>query len=310
MNPSEKFSVETPGQRLDQFLAERMSQLSRGHVKKLIQQGVVKVNGEPADADLRLRAGDVVAATFADPLWAKPSGEFADWIIHEDPALLVLDKPAGLLMHPLGGSWLSTPEAALSEAEPNLAGLLLRHRPAIVRLKTPRCGIVHRLDRATSGVLLVAKTPAAYEALIRDFKERRISKTYRAVVRGAWKERRASVDAPVGRLPGHRRVIATPFGKEAQTAFVALERAPAGALVEARPLTGRTHQIRVHLSLLGHPVMGDVEFDRPRPGEPVPPRLMLHAYHVELAHPAAGRPAAFTARVPKDMREFWALCRK
>jgi len=305
----EKFLAESPGERLDRFLAGRLPQFSRSHLKRLIAQGAVRVNGEPAEADRRLKAADAVELQFPAPRWGEPFGRFEGWVLHEDAELLVLDKPAGLLMHPLGSSWLCAPEAALSEPEPNLAGLLLQNRPDISAAGTPRCGIVHRLDRLTSGVLLVAKTPAAAGALIRDFKDRRVAKTYRAVVRGEWRQRRASVSAPVGRKPGHRRVIATPFGKEASTAFSVMETCPSGALVEARPLTGRTHQIRVHLSLLGHPVMGDAEFDHPRPDEPRPPRLMLHAYRIEFAHPARGRPVAFTVRIPRDMRDFWAACR-
>jgi 23S rRNA pseudouridine1911/1915/1917 synthase len=305
----ETFVAETPRQRLDVFLAGHFPNLSRSHLKKLIALGAVRVGGELAEADRRLRVGETVVIEFRNPQWAEPYGKLSDWVIHEDSALLVLNKPAGLLMHPLGTSWLDTPDAALIETEPNLAGILLRQRPAISAAGTPRCGIVHRLDRLTSGVLLVAKTPAASETLIREFKDRDVSKTYRAVVRGQWLEKRSSVEAPIGRKPGHRKVIATPFGKEASTGFSVLESCAAGALVEALPLTGRTHQIRVHLQLLGHPVMGDLEFDKPVAGQPVPPRLMLHAYKIEFAHPATGRPVRFMARIPKDMREFWASCR-
>ena len=305
----ETFVVEYAGQRLDQFLANRLPDLSRGLLKGLVVRGAVRVNGSPADPDRRLREGDAVVVEFPRPQWGEPYGPLSSWVIHEDRDLLVLDKPAGLLMHPLGSSWLASPEAALSEPAPNLAGLLLLGRPAIAAAGTPRCGIVHRLDRCTSGVLLVAKTPAASEALIRSFKEREVSKTYRAVVRGDWKGRRASVEAPVGRKPGHRQVIATPFGKQASTGFSIIAASPAGALVEARPLTGRTHQIRVHLNLLGHPVMGDLEFDRPGPQDPKPPRLMLHAYKIEFAHPGSGKPMSFTSRIPKDMRDFWDSCR-
>jgi len=305
----ESFVADTPRQRLDLFLAGHFPHLSRSHLKKLIMRGGVRVGGELAEADRRLRLGETVAIEFLTPEWPEPYGALSDWVLHEDRELLVLNKPAGLLMHPLGASWLAVPEAALAEAEPNLAGILLRERPGISAAGTPRCGIVHRLDRFTSGVLLVAKTPAASETLIREFKDRVVSKTYRAVVRGAWLEKRSSVEAPVGRKPGHRQVIATPFGKEASTGFVVLESCAAGALVEALPLTGRTHQIRVHLNLLGHPVMGDLEFDRPGPEQPQPPRLMLHAYKIEFAHPATRRPVRFLARIPKDMRGFWVSCR-
>ncbi|MFA6002993.1 MAG: RluA family pseudouridine synthase [Elusimicrobiota bacterium] len=302
------FVVEFPGQRLDQYLAERLPRLSRGHVKRMVEQGAVQVNGAPGQADRRLKAGDAVCVDMEPALWDASFGRVADWVLHEDRELLVLEKPAGLLMHPLGESWLEAPEAALAEPEPNLAGMLLRDLPGIVQAGTPRCGIVHRLDRLTSGVLLVAKTPRSYEALIEAFKAREVTKTYRALVRGAWAQRRSRVEAPVGRKPGHRKVLATPFGKAAETAFTVLESCPRAALVEAQPLTGRTHQIRVHLDLLGHPVMGDLEFDKQRPGEPWPPRMMLHAYRVAFVHPATGRPVQFLARIPADMRDFWKLC--
>jgi 23S rRNA pseudouridine1911/1915/1917 synthase len=306
---TETFVADTPRQRLDIFLTGRLEGLSRGHIQKLIAAGMVLVEGEPAEADHLLRPGETVTVAPLLPRWEAEGGGLSDWILHEDRDLLVLDKPAGLLMHPLGASWLAAPEAALAEPQPNLAGLLLRGRPGIRAAGTPRCGIVHRLDRATSGVLLVAKTPAASETLIRAFKDRDVSKTYRAVVRGAWREKRSSVEAPVGRKPGHRKVFATPFGKQASTGFTVLETCPSGALVEARPLTGRIHQIRVHLDLLGHPVMGDVEFDKPGAGAPVPPRLMLHAYKIEFAHPSSGRRVSFSARIPKDMRDFWSSLR-
>ena len=306
----ERFVVSQTGPRLDKFLALRLPHLSRAHLQRLIAGGAAWVNGRPAEADRRLKAGDAVEMEWKPSLWEEPFGSFEDWVMHEDKHILVLDKPAGLLMHPLGVSWLDTPGAALFEREPNLAGLLLKHRPDIARAGTPRCGIVHRLDRFTSGVLLVAKTPAAHEALVRQFKEREIAKTYRAVVRGSWTGRRASVDAPVGRKPGHRRVIATPFGKAASTSFILIESCPKGAWVEAKPLTGRTHQIRAHLQLLGHPVMGDSEFDRSGPQDARAPRLMLHAYRIEFTHPASGRRVSCLARIPRDMREFWARCRK
>jgi 23S rRNA pseudouridine1911/1915/1917 synthase len=308
-NEKQIFTVDEASRRLDLFLANRIPNLSRGHLKGLIDKGAVRVNSEPAAPDQKLKPGDVVELCAETVAWAEPFGAFSSWILHEDPALLVLAKPAGLLMHPLGVSWLTTPQAALAESEPNLAGLLLRERPSITKAGTPRCGIVHRLDRFTSGALLVAKTPAAYDALIEEFKERTVHKTYRAVVRGAWGQRGAQVEAPVGRMPGHRRVISTPYGKQASTSFSVVEDSRRGALIEARPLTGRTHQIRVHLSLLEHPVMGDVEFDHPKPGEPQPPRMMLHAYRVEFLHPTTRKPVSFLARVPRDMRDFWASCR-
>lgn len=286
------------GLRLDVFVAEKLGKYSRGHVQRLIERGAVTVDGAARPASYKLRGGEDVQVRLEEkPRWSET---LADRILHEDSQLLVLDKPAGLLMHPLGESWLSAPEAALAD-QPNLAGLLQRDRPA--QAGVPRCGIVHRLDRQTSGVLLVAKTAEAYDALVDAFKEREMRKTYRAIVRGLPQRKHTRVDAPIGRQPGHRQVLVTRFGKEAETTFAVLERGASAALVEARPLTGRTHQIRAHLAFMGHPVAGDPEFDKS--GEPQAPRTMLHAYSIELTHPATGKKVSFKAPVPKDFRDFW-----
>ena len=293
---------ETDGERLDRFLAAALPSYSRAYLKGLIAKGCVKVEGSPKRPDYRLKAEEAVEVSFPEPGWLRIP--FEDWVLHEDEALLVLDKPAGLLMHPLGESWTRAPQAALSEEEPNLAGLLQLHRPGILAARVPRCGIVHRLDRQTSGVLLVAKTRRAYESLTRAFKEREVDKVYRAIVAGVPALASLKVSAPVGRGPGRRLVKVTPLGRPAETAFRVLEAGAGAALVEARPLTGRTHQIRAHLAHLGHPVLGDPEFDKAG-SEPRPPRLMLHAWRVELAHPASARRVSYRASVPRDFREFW-----
>lgn len=297
------------GTRLDRFLADRLGRYSRSHFQDLIARGQVTVDGAGRSADYRLKEGQRVEVSWPAPDWAG-ADDFEKWIIHEDKHLLVLDKPSGLLMHPLGTSWLSAPEAALAEPAPNLAAILQGRRPALLKAGLERCGIVHRLDQQTSGVLLVAKTRPAQKALIEAFKERRVRKFYRAVIRGVPEDKAPRVSAPVGRRPGHRRIIVTPFGKDAETAFKVLETGRGAALVEARPLTGRTHQIRAHLAFLGHPVMGDLEFDKPAEGALKPPRMLLHAHRIEFEHPGTGREASFAAPLPRDFREFWKLCRK
>lgn len=301
---NETFTVENDGIRLDKFLAGFLTQYSRVYIKGLIARGCVTVDGVAGKADRLLRAGSKVEVREDEPLADAAGDDFENWIIHEDNHLLVLNKPSGLLMHPLGPTWLTVPRAALSDAQPNLAAILLRNRPAI---KAGRCGIVHRLDRQTSGVLLVAKTLRAQENLQEDFKQRRIDKTYRAIVRGAPKERELRIDAPIGRKPGHRRILVTPFGKAAQTGFKIIESCAAAAVLEGKPLTGRTHQIRAHAALLGHPVMGDPEHDK-KGALPWPPRFMLHAYRIEFDHPATGKRVAFKADLPKDFRDFWKVC--
>ena len=297
-------AVEVGGQRLDAFLAKALPDYTRVFLKGLIEQGHVLVDGDRLDPDDRVETGQRVRVEL--PATEGSSAEdFESWVLFEDKRLLVLNKPAGLLMHPLGSSWLKSPEAARAEPVENLAALLQVHRPAILKAGTPRCGIVHRLDRPTSGVLAVAKDPEAWTTITTAFKDRETDKTYRAIVRGV-PSGAARVNAPVGRAPGHRRVVVTALGKSAETAFKVLgKKAGLGALVEAKPLTGRTHQIRAHLAFLGHPVMGDPEFDKPGAGAPMPARTMLHAYRLALEHPGSGKPAVFTADPPRDFADFW-----
>lgn len=301
------------GARLDKFLAENLPGATRAHARELVARGLVTVDGAVRPPDHRLKGGELVRLRMEERRW--PAADFESWVLHEDPDLLVLNKPAGLLIHPLGTSWLTRPEAALDEPEPNLAGLLLRHRPAAARSGVERCGIVHRLDRPTSGALLVAKTRRAQDRLLFAFRERLVEKVYRAVVLGTVAEK--SVDAPIGRATGRRQVKVTPYGREASTAFRTVSEAGGVSLVEARPMTGRTHQIRAHLAVLGHPVLGDPESmtgDLRRAfealGLPEPPRLLLHAYKVSFDHPGTGEPVSFSAKVPKDMASYWNLCRK
>lgn len=291
--------ADAPGMRLDAFLAERLEGYSRGAAQALIERGLVTVDGRPAQSSLKLKEGQIIELAEAEVEW---DVDFS--VVFEDPSILVIVKPAGLLMHPLGETWLTRPEAALHEKQPNLAGLLYKRGNKRVQ----RCGIVHRLDRQTSGLLVVAKTAQAYGALVEAFKDREMDKTYRAIVRGVPKDVKSRVEAPIGRKPGHRKVEVTPFGKTAQTQFRVVEAAKAHAVVEAKPLTGRTHQIRAHLALVGHPVAGDPEFEAPG-AKPAAPRLMLHAWKLAFAHPKTGRPLEFTAPPPKDFRDFWKSCK-
>jgi 23S rRNA pseudouridine1911/1915/1917 synthase len=297
-----KLKVEDTGARLDAFLAERLTSYSRVFLKGLVDKGLVTVDGAPGRSDRKVVEGQLVEVRLPGDAPGPSAEDFESWVLFEDRRLLVLNKPSGLLMHPLGESWLTAPEAARAEDETNLAALLQIHRPAILKAKTPRCGIVHRLDRPTSGVLAVAKDPETYEALTGAFKERLMSKTYRAIVRGVPKDL-SRVEAPVGRNPGHRRVVVTPLGKVAETSFKVIGKAKKAALVAATPLTGRTHQIRAHLAFLGHPVAGDMEFDQG--GKPMPERLMLHAYRLAFVHPLTGKDAEFTADPPADFMKFW-----
>lgn len=298
-------TVDGGGIRLDKFLAERFPGYSRAHLKELVLRGCVRVGGEPGKPSRVLEEGESVRIEFPGLAAGAGKDVLKSRVLHEDHEILVLDKPTGLLMHPLGASWLTNPRAALEDTEPNLAGILYSERPGISKAGVPRCGIAHRLDRPTSGVLVVAKTLAAYRSLLGQFKDRAISKVYLALVQGRVLDKELLVDAPVGRAPTGGKITANPFGREASTGLRALAVLKTASWLEARPLTGRTHQIRAHLALAGHPVLGDPEHG----GASVPglsvPRLMLHAFRLEFDHPATGKRAAFRAEIPADFRLCW-----
>lgn len=296
-----EFEAGASGERLDRFLAAQLPEMSRGHLKGLVDRGCATVDGRPASADRRLKEGERVRLSLPASSWADDL-PFEDWVLREDRDLLALDKPAGLLMHPAGGSWLKNPRAALDEEQANLAGLLLRRRPGIAAGGVSRCGIVHRLDRQTSGVLLLAKSRLAEEALLEAFRERKVKKVYWAVVHGALEDSR--VNAPIGRSHWGKKIAVNPFGRPAETGVKLVKSAGGASLVEARPITGRTHQIRAHLAHLGHPVLGDPEFPRAWAG-PKPPRLMLHARELSLAHPRGGKALVLRAPRPADFAAFW-----
>ena len=300
--------ADRPGERLDRFLADLYPGYNRAHIQDLIRRGKVTVDGKPKAPAYRLKGGEHIGLEAPAEAWSDIS--FAKSVIREDEQLLVMRKPAGFLTHPMNDSWLNAPEAALESDDPNVAGLLLRHRPDTCGT-LERCGIVHRLDRQTSGALIVAKTRDAQEHLLAAFRDREVEKVYRAVVLGTLDEK-TLVDAPVGRRPGHRKIEVTPFGRDASTEFRSLESARGLSLVEARPKTGRTHQIRVHSAHLGIPVLGDPEgFDAHRDkvflglNAPKPPRMMLHAYRVRFTHPESGKTVSYTATPPKDFQEYW-----
>lgn len=298
-----------PGKtRLDRFLAQNLEGYTRAYLQALIRRGGATVDGKVRLPAYRLRGGERVRVSLAASIWAEVP--FDKWVLHEDRDLLVLAKPSGLIVHPMGETWLARPSAALGEAEVNLAGLLIKHRPEIEASGVERVGIVHRLDRQTSGVLLVAKRLEAQRTLLSAFRERKVKKIYRAVVIGRLVE--TKVDAPIGRRSKRRRVEVTRWGREARTDFKTVRHAQGMSIVEARPITGRTHQIRAHLALLKHPVVGDWEWFRDPEqsrlealGHPRPPRMLLHAYQIRLAHPVTGKAVQYTASLPQDFKAYW-----
>jgi 23S rRNA pseudouridine1911/1915/1917 synthase len=237
-----------------------------------------------------------------EPLAAEPE-PLPLVVLYEDAALLAIDKPPGMVVHPAPGARRGTLVNALLHRLGSLAGVGSPERP----------GIVHRLDRDTSGVLLVARTAAALEALARQFRERRVEKQYVALVRGALAAT-GTIDRPIGRHPRERKrmSVRSRHGRPAVTRWAALERFPGLTLVRLMPETGRTHQLRVHLAAAGHPIVGDrVYGGRPGAAQAVPfPRQALHAEEIRFAHPVDGRPMTVRAPLPPDIAALLATLRK
>ncbi len=306
--PSRRFAPEEieprAGTRLDVFLAEALGR-SRSRVQALLKAGRVQLGpaSARAEASYKLRVGDSVTLLPDDPSTAVeddgPQGEaIALEILYEDDALLALNKQPGLVVHPAVGHRTGTlVNALVHHLGTRLAG----------RGGRDRLGLVHRLDQDTSGVILIAKTDEAHEKLAAAFAARAVRKFYRALCWGRFRRASGSLREPIGRHRIHRQKMAVVKmgGREAHTDYRVLASGTHGAEVECQLHTGRTHQIRVHLAHLGHPIWGDQVYGRPHPlpGGFAPGRQMLHAAALEIAHPLTGAPLQFEAPLPADYLE-------
>jgi 23S rRNA pseudouridine1911/1915/1917 synthase len=290
------------GARLDRALADALPELSRSRIQQLLAEGRVSVDGEPGRAAARLRGGESVRVTVPAAVSATPEAEAIPLtVLHEDPDLLVVDKPAGLVVHPGAGHARGTLVNALLHHVKDLTGVGGELRP----------GIVHRLDKETSGCLVVAKNETALAALQRSFQAREVEKTYLALVHG---HPRASgrLETLHGRHPRDRKRFTARVarGKPAVTGWTVRTVLHHAALLEVRLETGRTHQIRVHLSELGHPLLGDALYGGARKGDArvkeVAARLGrqgLHAWKLGFPHPRDGRWIRAEAPVPVDLAQ-------
>lgn len=319
--PSE-FTVKArmAGKRIDAYLASRYPDYSRSVVQKVIDAQAVQVNGQPVKASYRVREGDAIRIwlpELADDAAAPEDIPLA--VVYEDPALTVVDKPAGMVTHPAKGHWTGTLVNALQFHYDTLSTLAGEDRP----------GIVHRLDRDTTGLILVARDDQAHRMIAAQFEQRTIHKEYLALVAGDPERDSDYVEKTIGFHPTNREKMAIrrpeDGGKEAVTFYEVLERFRGFALVRCKPRTGRTHQIRVHLAHVGHPILADKAYSgRDRftlgdlLGHPEGPdgatvlldRQALHAHTLKLTHPLTGQPLSFTADLPADMARTLDLLRR
>ncbi len=279
------------GQRIDRFVQGRCPDLSRSRCAALVRDGWVTLNGAAAKPSSPVHAGDDVVVTVPAPVPLDVvAQDIPVTVVYEDPQLLVVDKPAGLTVHPGPGHPDRTLVNALLAMVPDLAGIGGTLRP----------GIVHRLDKDTSGLMIVAKTDAAHRSLTDQLKERRVKKTYVALVEGVVKRDEGEIDGPIARHPRHRKKMAVvEGGRDALTRYRVVERFARHTLVEAYPVTGRTHQIRVHLTSIGHPLVGDAIYGK---RSPLIERHFLHAARLAFALPPAETDwREFESPLPEDL---------
>ncbi len=289
-----------PAERLDTFLRSRFPAISRSGLQRLIEEGHVKVNGQRVKPTHHPRAGETIEVTFPEARAAQAQPEEIPLdVLFEDDDLLVLNKPAGLVVHPAAGNEEHTlVNALLHHCRGQLSGIGGVARP----------GIVHRLDRDTSGCLVVAKHDAVHQGLAEQFAGRSVEKLYLTIVCGEVPRLAGEIRAAIARHPSHRKRMAVTDGegREAWTSYRVVERLREATLVEARLRTGRTHQIRVHFRHLGFPVAGDEIYGARQTRRLTeltgyaPPRLLLHARELAFTHSHSGKKIRFTAPLPED----------
>ena len=283
---------------LDQFLRAQLPAHSRAFLQKLIDQGDALVNGKQNKPSYKVRAGDEVSVEIPPPrpLEAKPE-DIPLNVLYEDDDLIVINKPAGLVVHPAAGNYEHTlVNAVLHHCRGKLAGIGGVERP----------GIVHRLDKGTSGCLVVAKTDLAHQALVAQFKSRAVKKIYRALCWGKFERPSGRIETVIGRSEHNRKKMSARAkrGRPSLTEYRVLKQHGQIALVELILHTGRTHQIRVHMAHIGHPLIGDSDYGRERKSDISVARPLLHAYKLGIAHPRTGKFMEFTAPMPEDLKPY------
>jgi len=282
------------GKRLDKFLVENMpKELSRSFIQKLISGEHVLLNGGPVKSHHNVNRGDSILVTIPDAVQSsiEPENVPLD-IVYEDEHLLVVNKPAGMVVHPVPGNYNRTLVNALLGHCKNLSGISGVLKP----------GIVHRIDKDTSGLLVVAKTDEAHKGLAKQFKSKTINRVYMALVKGVVELDNGVIELPIGRSSRDRKKMAVNFvqSKDAITRYKVLQRFKDSTMLEVTLGTGRTHQIRVHMSYIGHVLLGDAKYG----AKDNLPRPALHAKTLGFIHPATKKYMEFTSELPQDLKEL------
>ena len=288
-----RIRVDKSGERFDRFLSEHCPDLSRSRIQALISDGSVTLDGKAAKPSARIRAGQMIVLRLPEPQVSRLEPQHIPLsIVYEDGDLLVVDKPAGMTVHPAPGH----PDGTLVNA-------VLAHCPDLQGIGgTVRPGIVHRLDKDTSGLMVVAKNDRAHRALSDQLKARAFTKEYIALTHGSVTPHEAIIDAPIGRSSANRQQMAVvERGREAVTRYRVMRYYPAHTLVEIYPTTGRTHQIRVHFASLGYPLVGDATYGKP---DGRLNRHFLHASKLGFAHPSGGEYLEFTSSPSPELTAF------
>ena len=279
--------------RVDQALARLFPEHSRSRLQSWLKSGRITINGASPDSKTKVWGGETVAVSPepSEAMLAEQAEDIPLQVIFEDDTVIVIDKPVGLVVHPGSGNWSGT-----------LLNALLHHGAGFRDL--PRAGIVHRLDKDTSGLLVVAKTLEAQTDLVRQLQARTVKRHYLALVHGE-PQPSGEVNAPIGRHPVQRTKMAVvPGGREALTRYRVIERFARATLVECELATGRTHQIRVHMAHIGHPLVGDATYGKAKSADPrldAFPRQALHAWQLGLIHPKTGEACRWQTPLPADL---------
>lgn len=302
MEKSIKVTEDGKNVRADVFVSENEEDISRSFAGRLFSEGLAKVNGRAAKPSLKLKEGDVITFTLPEPeaIDAVPEDILLD-IVYEDDSVLVINKPRGMVVHPAVGNERGTVvNAALFHCQGSLSGINGSVRP----------GIVHRIDKDTTGLLVIAKNDRAHKSLTDQLADRSLSRVYYALVNGNIKEDGGTVDAPIGRSPKDRKKMAVvPDGRSAVTDFEVIERFGAYTLVRCKLRTGRTHQIRVHMKHIGHSVVGDKAYGIKNERFALAGQL-LHAKEISFIHPETGEKVTFSCPLPEDFAAVLEVLRK